>query len=381
VARVLLATTVYNGRSFVPRCVASAARAAEASSHDVDVLFLDDASPEPGFGDDLVQWCRDAGVDCYRSPRNLGIVRNVNLGLLRALDAGYDHVIISNSDVVYPLNLVDQLVAVADSDESIGSVTAWSTNVSAYSMPNLEPDAFVADQEGVDWISASLAGQFGTAAMDVPAGISFCILMPRRVIEDVGLMDPIYGKGYCEESDWSLRSLAHGWRVVLAPGVFVYHQGRGSTLEAGLVSGGHSTVPENEAIIDLRYPLFRSQIDAFLSSDLLPTAIRDGSRRIVADAARQFGWQLDLSWLAPSSADPFRVVCSVDPSGPSRARAVFRGFTCDVPIRDDESVPAALVRFFGGEPTRVGIKERGVLASRLFAEFGGVDDYRYPERV
>ena len=46
--RLLLAITVYNGRKFVPRCIDSAVRL----SHDgceVDVVILDDCSPEPGW--------------------------------------------------------------------------------------------------------------------------------------------------------------------------------------------------------------------------------------------------------------------------------------------------------------------------------------------
>ena len=44
--RVLHVITVYNGRAFVPRAIESALRI-DQSVADIDVLILDDASPEP----------------------------------------------------------------------------------------------------------------------------------------------------------------------------------------------------------------------------------------------------------------------------------------------------------------------------------------------
>ncbi|MGH2721705.1 MAG: glycosyltransferase family 2 protein, partial [Actinomycetota bacterium] len=108
--RVLLAVLVYDGRAFVPACLRSAARLTGPGSG-VDVLVLDDCSPDPGWSDELRQLCAGLDLGYYRSPRNLGIPRNMNLALLRAMDAGYDHVAVVNSDVVFPLNLAGALVA------------------------------------------------------------------------------------------------------------------------------------------------------------------------------------------------------------------------------------------------------------------------------
>jgi GT2 family glycosyltransferase len=381
--RVLLAVTVYNGRSFVPRCLRSALCIDQASA-DLDVLALDDASPEPGFSEELAQLCEEIGAGYYRTPRNLGIVRNVNLGLLSALQGGYDHVIISNSDVVYPANLLDGMLACLSSNDGVGSVTAWSNNVSIYSIPNADPDANLSDQGVVDWVSASLAGNYRGVAIDVPAGISFCILIPKEVVRTVGLMDTIYGRGYCEETDWTLRSLAAGYRIALAPGVFVYHAGRGSTLEAGMLAAGHTTVPANEAVIDFRYPLFRSSVDAFVSSGILQKAHADAAQRIISDAGRQFGYSIEVSWLPLVTHDDEIVRVLVKPAEVPGARARFRGFACEIPV--DPADPGGSIRaWFGTEPKSIDLlggsaEVRAVAAS--FPEGSPVHEVvSYPGRV
>lgn len=383
--RVLLAVTVYNGRGYVPRCLESAMRI-DRSAAEIDVLALDDASPEPGFSEELERVCRDLGVGYYRTPRNLGIVRNVNLGLLRAASAGYDYVIISNSDVIYPSNLVTALLAAAESDKTIGSVTAWSNNVSIYSLPNADPDAYLADQDVVNWVSESLAGEFGPAAVDIPAGISFCVMISAAALADVGLMDPVFGRGYCEETDWCLRSVAAGYRLTLAPSAFVYHQGRASTLEAGLVAGGHSTVPENEAIIDLRYPLFRSQVAAFEASDIRDTLWRNASRKIMRAAASEWGYTIELTWLPQGARGDDIVRVYVSPDGhPPLLEAAFKGFRASIPL-EGRSAGAAIREFFGTDPQSIESRSTGSVARSVLAEFGASDtDVRqtlsYPERV
>jgi GT2 family glycosyltransferase len=287
--RVLLALTVYNGRAVVPAALASVARLSTDVA-DIDVLVLDDCSPEPGFSDDLARWCAHHGHQYYRSPRNLGIPRNVNLGLLAAMEGDYDHVVVSNSDVVYSAGAVDQLVRTAQSDARIGSVTAWSTNVSIYSIPNRAPDQHLPHQQVTDEIGATLAATFGHRAVDIPAGISFAMLIPVPVLRTVGLMDPVFGRGYCEETDWSLRSLAAGFRLTLGVGAFVYHAGGGSTVEAGLLASGHTTVPANERIIDMRHPHFREQVDAFFASDVLSGLWHEAVDAIVTSAVDRHGY-------------------------------------------------------------------------------------------
>ena len=378
-SRLLLCITVYNGRDFTPRALRSAARLSSSRTA-VDVLVLDDCSPQPGWSEELQGICEELGLEYYRSPRNLGIPRNVNLGLLTALRRGYDHVVISNSDVIYPSNLVDGLLEAAE-QPGVGSVTAWSNNVSIYSLPNGDPDRHLADQDVVDWVSATVEGNFRGAVMDIPAGISFCMLVPTPVLREVGLMDPVFGRGYCEETDWTLRSQALGYRIGLAPGVFVYHAGGGSNREAGLLSSGETTVPQNEAIIDLRYPQFRDQVAAFESSDLMPDAVDDALAEIFRRAGEAFGYSIEVGWLPRSTGDTAVVRAVVAPDGLGVVRLEFKGFEWTLEL-DGTDAGITLREFFGCDPVAVNLYDHGV-QSRLLGSTGSDvrDLFAYPTRV
>jgi GT2 family glycosyltransferase len=380
--RVLLAITAYNGEAFIARTLDSAMRI-DPDGAELDVVVLDDASPAPGFSRLLAGLCEQRGIGYYRTPRNLGIPRNVSLGLLTAVQQGYDHVIISNSDVIYPRNLLTQMLRAAALDR-VGSVTAWSNNVSMYSLPNDDPDRFLADQDRVDWMSETLAGHYQDAILDIPAGISFCILIPTAVVRDVGVMDPVFGRGYCEETDWSLRSLEAGYRAVLATGTFVYHAGRGSNLDAGLVTTRHTSVPDNEAIIDLRYPDFRDNVRAFARTGQLKQARRYAAGAIIRRAGQEIGYTIDAGWLPPSSVEEDVVRCTIAPDGVGGVAMEYLGFRH---VRDDIdafAVSESLQDFFGGRaPTAVNLRDRGALAASLQSEFAGKTRRHgnYPSRV
>ncbi len=170
--------------------------------------------------------------------------------------------ILLNSDTIVPSNLIPTLLRPLLEDASVSSSTAWSNNASVYSIPNSEPDHLAENPEIIDWISER-SGRGVRRAGDIrPFG--------RRVLhgdshashQDVGLMDPVFGRGYSEEIDWCLRSHTMGYTSVLAPSCFVYHAGSGITKAEGLVGDGDRTVNAHQAIIDQRYPLYISQLIA-----------------------------------------------------------------------------------------------------------------------
>lgn len=386
--RVLVAVLVYGGSSFVPACLESAARMTSASGR-VDVLVLDDCSPEPGWSEGLATRCDDLGLQYYRSPRNLGIPRNMNLALLRAVSGDYDHVMVVNSDVVLPSNMVERMVAVADSEPRVGSVTAWSNKVSVFSVPNVDTTGAIARPDVVDWVSGHLAEEFGSSGLEIPTAVGFCMLIPTPVVRHVGLFDPLYGRGYCEEVDWSLRATSLGYRALLGLPVFVYHMGSASTLEAGMGMQmvGDDRLPwvaDHERIIDYRYPSYRAAVLAFLRSGTMTRHQARATHSLVVGAAQRFGYTLEASCFSPQpGGTTVRLV--VQPDGPEPVfSATFCGFSTALAFPDGD-VPAKLLEVMGRPPDEVVVSDRGRFADRLAdAQWNVpflVDRRGYPQRV
>jgi hypothetical protein len=184
-------------------------------------------------------------------------------------------------------------------------------------------------------------------------------MIPIDVVKDVGIMDPCFGRGYCEETDWSLRSLAAGYRICLAPGTFVFHHGRGSNLDAGIVSPNATTVPGNEAIIDLRYPQFRQQVEGFIHSGILARAHEDALSHIMRSAAQQFGYSLEVGPVAGNGTNENNVRVCLSPGGySSSAQVAFRGFRLDIPF-DPSDAGASVRAYFEREPSNINVFDRG----------------------
>lgn len=384
-ARTLVAVLVYGGRDFVPACLESAARL-PGLGREVDVLVLDDCSPDEQWSLEVHDRCRALGLGYYRSPRNLGIPRNMSLALRRAESGGYDYVVIANSDVIFPANLVSGLVATAEGDSAIASVTAWSNSVSSFSLENEDAEANLASGEAVDRVSALLEAHFGARAVDVPVGVGFCMLVPTAVARRVGLLDPVFGRGYCEEVDWCLRAHAMGYRNVLAPSVFVYHIGSATTKTIGMLQQSQSSVPAHDAIIDFRYPGYRAMLQEHHERALIERIREEGARALALGAARAHGYVVEASGLDRADVESVHARFVVDPARSEvPIRTFHAGFAGTIDVEDGD-VLATLQRAVGHPPARVVIRDRGPVGDRLAeaARSAGIpvdDVYAYPQAV
>lgn len=62
----------------------------------------------------------------------------------------------------------------------------------------------------------------------VPSGCRFCIAFDKKVCNKIGLYDEVFGKGYGEENNWSMRAREKGNVNIIVTNLFVYHKHGGS---------------------------------------------------------------------------------------------------------------------------------------------------------
>lgn len=58
--------------------------------------------------------------------------------------------------------------------------------------------------------------------IEIDSGIGACLMIRRKAIEQVGLLDERYFF-FLEETDWALQMKKAGWKIFHVPGAFIYH--------------------------------------------------------------------------------------------------------------------------------------------------------------
>lgn len=249
---------VHNGLSYVRDAVA--ALYAYTARHTSQVRVVDDASDAV-----TAAWLRaqaannGAWLRVERQDFNLGFIATCNRALTAPQPHISDYVVLLNSDVLVAPHWLERLVACAEADPRIAAVNPLTNCADNIDLPMAPGASYLA-------MHAYLAAHRAGHCHDVVTGVGFCWLLRRSALAAVGLFDPIYGRGYCEESDLCMRLVGAGWRTVVAEDVYVYHRGGAS------FGDKQQRYLHNRRIFDARWGAeYRRQFRAFRRADPLQT--------------------------------------------------------------------------------------------------------------
>jgi GT2 family glycosyltransferase len=167
-------------------------------------------------------------VTVLENKRNLFWAGGNNVGIEYALSRNADYIFLLNNDIIIDPELVSELVKIGESDPNIGM---------------LGPKIYYYDhdqtQERRIWYASArislwrgTAAHIGIRAIDKgqydeirPTDyVTGCALMvKRKVIEDIGLIDPSY-IAYGEDMDLCFRARKAGYKLMYVPTAVLWHK-------------------------------------------------------------------------------------------------------------------------------------------------------------
>ena len=207
---VSIVIPVYNNLALTTTCRASIRR----NTHlPYELLIVDNGSEEPVAFD-----AEQNNIRVIRNEKNMGFAAAVNQGI-RATRG--DYVVVLNNDTVVTPGWLDQMLDHFEKDPMIG-VLAPLTN---YANTEQKIDVQYNDEYSLYRISKKIQKQNRGKRKELRKVAGVCMVIPRNVIEEVGLFDTRFGIGNFEDDDYCVRTRMAGYRVSVALDTFIHHEG------------------------------------------------------------------------------------------------------------------------------------------------------------
>jgi GT2 family glycosyltransferase len=181
-----------------------------------------------GSKDDSVTLIRNAypQVTVLETGQNLGYSAGNNFGIRHAMNQGADYVFLLNNDTAVQPTMLSRMVAVAESNASVGML---GPTICYFD----QPDVLWSAENSVNWFRGRVIRHNMNELVPEAATImspraveyvdSCAILVKRRVIETIGMLDESYFINF-DDADWNLRARQAGFDVMYIPSARVWHK-------------------------------------------------------------------------------------------------------------------------------------------------------------
>ncbi len=191
-----------------------------------EVIVVDNGSQEKFSIPDL-----PFPVKLIKNQENLGFSGGNNVGIKYALEQKADYLLLLNNDTIVSPDFLNKLVAVGEKDEMIGF---------------LGPKIYFYQEKNKIWFAGGkINWLFNKGTMngwnEIDEGqydnqletdylTGCCLLVKRKVIEEIGLMPEEYFL-YYEDTDWSLKAKKAGFKCIFVPQAHIWHKGSATSQE------------------------------------------------------------------------------------------------------------------------------------------------------
>jgi GT2 family glycosyltransferase len=183
-------------------------------------IYLVDNGSTDGSVDKL---SRIEGVNFIRNPANLGYTGGNNAAMHEAIAAGTDYVWLLNSDTAVPEDCLARLVSMAETAPEIGLVSPVirdNDSIGASQICCGIPDPHYPQWTLITDIRDTRISEQNRIGNLILYGTA--LLIKRTVIDRIGYLDEDLF-AYCEDYDYSIRSVRAGFKNVVVIDACVFH--------------------------------------------------------------------------------------------------------------------------------------------------------------
>jgi len=216
-ASIIIVT--YNNVILTEQCITSIYK--NTAYPDFELIIVDNASTD-GTRDYLDRLVNEReNVKVILNENNKGFAGGNNQGIQAAKG---DYIVLLNNDTIVTPGWLGKLISILEKNKTagmLGPTTNYSCNeamikVDYKSIEEMERFAggYAAGNEGVHFEVDMLA--------------MFCVIMRRRTIEEVGLLDDRFGTGMFEDDDYAMRVKERGYKILCTREVYIHHYGKAS---------------------------------------------------------------------------------------------------------------------------------------------------------
>jgi GT2 family glycosyltransferase len=210
-ALVSIVIPVFNMVEYTKMAIESIRR---FTSEPHEIIVVDNAST-----DETPQYLSEqSDLTVIRNAENLGHAGGTNVG---ARASRGEYFVWLNNDAVVTVNWLTNLLRCADSDERIGLVSPVTNYIGN---PQQRVPVKFADLEEMHGFAASF-NRSDPAKWKDDGPFGFCVLVKRKVVDEVGYLSEDNDLGLGDDQDYNRRLVQAGYRCVLACDAFVYHFG------------------------------------------------------------------------------------------------------------------------------------------------------------
>lgn len=181
----------------------------------VEIIIIDNASSDASGT--LLSRCENANI--VRNDENVGFVHAVNQG---AKLARGKHILLLNNDALLKKGALSEALDTLESEPNVGAVGAKIVLL----------DGFLQEAGSIIWRDGSCLGYGRGREPDDPEfmyrrDVDYCsgafLMFPRALFESMGGFDTDYAPAYYEESDFCVRLLEQGYRIIYEPRSVIVH--------------------------------------------------------------------------------------------------------------------------------------------------------------